>query len=60
VKYLLEGPEPWKKTYRIRCPECDAEFDATAYFREGDPWPTFVATCPRCDYTILESEWEEI
>jgi len=55
-----DRPEAWEKSVHIRCPECDNVFPAMAYFNKGDPFPTYVATCPICEYMILDSEWEEV
>lgn len=46
------------RTDLIECPGCGNVFDADITQEDGDPWPTYMATCPVCEYEILESEWE--
>lgn len=46
------------RTDTIQCPECNTIQDATVEQVEGAPWPSFVHTCEKCGYTIMESEWE--
>ena len=46
-----------KAIERIECPICEHQFNTEVEWREIDPWPTYVAECPRCDYIITESEW---
>lgn len=45
-------------TETIRCPECgtvqEAEVEATI------PWFTYIHTCEKCGYVIMESEWERM
>ena len=42
----------------IKCPEC-GEIQ-TAKILHTFPWNTFIHDCEKCDYTIMESEWDEI
>lgn len=42
----------------IICPQCDTRQEAAVSLNEGDPWWTMVHTCVKCEYVIMESEWE--
>lgn len=50
----------WESIEAIVCPKCRKEQLARAYKRKTDPWPTYMHTCEKCGYEILESEWEYI
>lgn len=43
----------------IKCPECGAvelaNVDTTTY-----PWNTFIHSCSKCKYCIMESEWDQL
>jgi hypothetical protein len=56
---MADPREAWEKEYRIRCSECGQPFKAKATFTPGDPFPNYTATCPFCEYVVMESEWEE-
>lgn len=43
---------------KIKCPECGQIQHSTV--KNGSPWPSYVHTCHKCDYIIMESEWESI
>lgn len=42
----------------IRCPECGEVQPATIL--PTIPWNTFIHDCEKCDYIIMESEWDQI
>ena len=48
------------RTDRIECPRCRILNEAVVTQDDGDPWPSFVHTCERCGYIIMESEWQEV
>ena len=52
----LSKSDPQEKELII-CPSCDKLQAATVVFYKGDPWPTYMHTCEKCGYEILESEW---
>lgn len=42
---------------KIKCPECNSIEDAEVEF--GILWNTYIHECKKCNYLIMESEWEE-
>ena len=42
----------------IKCPECGHEQTATV--KHALPWFIRIHDCDKCEYTIMESEWETI
>lgn len=42
----------------IKCSEC--ETIQTAWVQITFPWNTYIHTCEKCSYVIMESEWEEV
>ena len=42
----------------IKCPECNTV--QGAIYEDTPPFGTFIHTCVKCEYIIMESEWEEI
>ncbi len=48
-------PEKWYEL--VTCPECGSEEEATVTFPQGHPWPTYIHTCGKCGYIIMESDW---
>ena len=43
---------------RIRCYECQHE--QLAIVEHGQPFNTYIHTCVRCGYIIMESVWEQV
>ena len=41
----------------ITCPECGQVQGAIV--KHTEPWYTYIHTCAKCDYTIMESEWNQ-
>lgn len=50
-----EYPDHWEK---IECPECSAV--QWANVEHTLPWWSYVHECEKCDYVIMESEWNEV
>lgn len=48
------------RTDLIVCPSCDHEQEAHVTYTDGDPFVTFIHTCEKCGYIIMESEWETV
>lgn len=48
----------WVKTVVVRCPECSIEQYAEEIQYENDLFPTYLHTCEKCGYEIMESEWD--
>ena len=50
--------QPKKIPVKIQCPECrqvqDAQVELTF------PFHTYIHTCEKCKYVIMESEWMEV
>ena len=44
----------------IECPRCQHRFDAEVEWREGAPFPVYIAECPECDFIIGEDDWEVV
>ena len=44
----------------IICPKCKSWELALITHRDGDPFPSYVHSCTKCSYTIIESEWEKV
>jgi C4-type Zn-finger protein len=44
----------------IRCPNCEHVQDAEIITDDIYPWPIYIHECERCDYLIMESEWEVV
>lgn len=44
-------------TEKIRCPECDKL--QVARVQHTVPFYTFIHTCEKCGYVIMESEWND-
>lgn len=42
----------------IKCPECKTIQGAIV--ENSMPFATFIHICEKCDYVIMESEWEEV
>jgi C4-type Zn-finger protein len=42
----------------IRCPECGQEQKAKVL--HTIPFTTYIHECIKCNYVIMESEWDEI
>jgi hypothetical protein len=45
-------------TETIKCPECGLVQDAKVVHTE--PWDTRIHDCVKCEYVIMESEWEQV
>jgi len=45
-------------TVSIKCPECN-EFQ-NAKVIHSEPFYTYIHTCIKCEYIIMESEWNEV
>lgn len=43
---------------KIKCPNCGSIETGTIEYTL--PWPTFIYNCTKCNYVIMESEWEEV
>lgn len=43
---------------RIKCPQCGTIQDAEVL--KTIPWFTYIHTCEKCDYAIMESEWNRV
>lgn len=43
---------------QIRCPECGKIQEAKV--EHTYPFATYVHFCVKCEYVILESEWQEV
>ena len=43
----------------IVCPECETEQQSYENTFEGDPFVTYIHRCGKCNYCIMESEWEK-
>lgn len=47
------------KEVKIECPECDSiEIVVEDYTMA--PFPTFLHSCNKCGYVIMESDWEVV
>lgn len=55
MKKTLSKPL-WHAEY-IHCPNCEDIQEATVLHTV--PWHSYVHICTTCNYTILESEWEQ-
>lgn len=42
----------------IRCPECQTI--QAAIVEQMFPWWAYVHKCVKCEYVIMESEWDEV
>ncbi len=54
------GEYYWLKYAKIICPECKVVQKAKEVFYKCDPWPTYIHDCEKCEYIIMESEWERV
>lgn len=45
---------------KIKCPECKGIAEGTIEQPKGLPYFSYHGYCKKCDYHILESEFEEI
>jgi hypothetical protein len=55
--------EPETKVLRtdtIICTECGHIQKADVTYTQGDPWPSYVHWCEKCNYIIMESEWQTV
>jgi hypothetical protein len=43
---------------RIECPECGLVQKAIVY--HTIPWYTYIHQCIKCEYIIMENEWDKI
>lgn len=43
---------------KIICPECDSI--QTGIVEHTIPWHSYVHTCTKCKYIIMESEWNRV
>ncbi len=50
---------PGIKEVNIKCPECGSIETAVEDYTT-EPFPTFLHCCNKCEYMIMESEWEII
>jgi phage FluMu protein Com len=44
-------------TVKIKYPECDTIQEAE--IKDTVPFPTYIHHCIKCNYIIMESEWDE-
>ena len=49
-----------KHSVVIKCPACKKIQKAIAEWKEGHPFPTYIHECIKCEYIIMEDEWEEV
>lgn len=42
------------------CPECEHEQSANITAEDGDPFNTQIHWCVKCNYCIMESEWQTV
>lgn len=42
----------------IECPECNT--NQSAIVEHTMPWWTYIHTCKKCGYLIMESEWNKV
>lgn len=42
----------------IICPQCESRQEVEVPLYEGAPWWALVHTCVKCEYVIMESDWE--
>jgi len=47
-----------KHTEKIKCPDCGTIQDATV--EHTVPFFTYLHICTKCDFTIMESDWEVV
>jgi len=47
-----------KHTEKIKCPDCGTIQDATV--EHTVPFYTYLHICTKCDFTIMESDWEVV
>ena len=47
------------KEVKIECPECGSIEIAVEDYTTA-PFPTYLHRCNKCDYVIMESEWNVI
>ena len=48
-------------TENIKCPNCESIQEAEVEHAETKyDWDVYIHNCTKCDYTIMESEWEEV
>jgi len=45
-------------TQKIKCPECDKVQPGT--IEHTFPWWSYVHHCVKCEYIIMESEWQNL
>lgn len=43
---------------KIRCPNCQTIEEAE--IKESIPFNIYIHNCSKCDFTIMESDWEEV
>ena len=42
----------------IKCPSCDTV--QAAYVEHTEPFDTYIHDCVKCEYIIMESEWDVV
>ena len=48
------------KNEMVKCPCCGMWDRQIIEFRDGAPFPSYIAECCVCGYIITESEWESL
>ena len=48
------------ETQTIKCPECGTIQQAEVSFAPLIGWGDYIYDCEHCEYTITESEWEQV
>ena len=47
------------RTDTIICPDCSHKQKANVTYTEGHPFDTYIHLCEKCEYIIMEAEWEK-
>lgn len=48
------------KIEKIKCPECGSIVNGKIETIDNFPFEAYYGFCEKCDYPIIESEWEKI